>query len=161
MFFQIEVTIASIYGKEPVKTCTGIVITPDVALSDVDKDAYDAIILPGGEGHVNLAASALVGELLRNQYDKGKLVGTICMSAQVLLAHGIGYGRKITSYPYKIEALKEKYIYSEDAVVVDGNLITSRGPGTVYAYATKIVEMLVGVEKAKRIAELSLVFDLY
>lgn len=143
------------------KTCTGIIITPDVALSEVDKDAYDAVLLPGGEGYPNLAASALVGEILRSQYEKGKLVCSICMSAHVLLAHGIGYGKKITSYPYKIDALKEKYDYREEAVVQDGNLITSRGPATVYAYATKIVENLLGVEAAKKIAELHLFYDLY
>lgn len=115
----IEVTIAGVSGKEPVKLTQGIVITPDVALSEVDKDAYDAIILPGGEGYVNLQASELVGEILRNQYNKGKLVASICMSANVFLAHGVGLGNKITSYPYLTEALKEKYEYLDDAVVQD------------------------------------------
>lgn len=154
-------TIASIHGKDPVKTTAGIIITPDVALSDVDKDAYDAILMPGGDGHVNLAKSELVGEVLRNQYNKGKLVCSICMSAHVFLAHKIAYGKKLTSYPYKVDLLKEKYDYSEDDVVQDGNLITSRGPGTVYKYSAKIVENLVGAEKAKAIAELHLVFNLY
>lgn len=40
-------------------------------------------------------------------------------------------------------------------------MITSRGPGTVYAYSLKIVEYLVGVEQAKKMAEYNLVFDLY
>lgn len=177
----IEVTIAGVNGKEPVKTTQGIVITPDVALSEVDKDAYDAIIIPGGEGFVNLQASELVGEILRNQYNKGKLVASICMSANVFLAHGVGLGNKVTSYPYATEALKEKYEYLEDAVVQDKarerlssinlkpihsfvlfqNMITSRGPATVYAYALKIAENLVDREKVKAMAELNLFFDLY
>lgn len=115
----IEVTIASIYGKKPVKTTAGIVITPDVALSEVDKDAYDAILMPGGEGYVNLAKSELVGEILRNQYDKGKLVAGICMSPTVFLANGIGLGNKLTSYPLAKDALKDKYEYLEESVVQD------------------------------------------
>ncbi|CRL06509.1 CLUMA_CG019449, isoform A [Clunio marinus] len=157
----IEVTIASVHGREPVKTTADIIITPDVALSEVDKDAYDAIIMPGGEGYVNLAQSKLVGEILKNQYEKGKLVAGICMSPNVFLANGIGLGNKLTSYPYKTEALKEKYQYVEDNVVQDKNMITSRGPGTVYAYAFKIAENLVSIDKVKASAQLNLFPNLY
>lgn len=115
----IEVTIASIHGTDPVETSAGIIITPDVALSDVDKDAYDAIIMPGGDGHVNLKRSQLVGEILRNQYNKGKLVAGICMSPNVFLSHGIGFGNKLTSYPYATEGLQERYEYVEEDVVHD------------------------------------------
>jgi putative intracellular protease/amidase len=115
----IEVTIASIYSREPVKTTAGIIITPDVALSEVDRDAFDAIVMPGGEGYVNLAGSALVGEILKNQYDKGKLVAGICLSPNVFLAHDIGLGSKLTSYPYATEGLRAKYDYLEEPVVQD------------------------------------------
>lgn len=115
----IEVTIASIHGREPVETAAKIMITPDVALSEVDKDAYDAIIMPGGMGYVNLKNCELVGEILKNQYNKGKLVAGICMSPNVFLANGIGLGNKLTSYPYETEGLKEKYEYLEQDVVQD------------------------------------------
>lgn len=115
----IEVTIAGVNGKEPVTTTAGIIITPDIALDDVDKDGYDAIIMPGGEGYINLAKSQLVGDILRHQYESGKLVAGICMSPNVFLANGIGIGNKLTSYPYATEALKEKYEYLEEAVVQD------------------------------------------
>lgn len=115
----IEVTIASVDGKEPVETSTGIVIKPDVALADVDKNGFDAILMPGGEGYVNLAKSELVGDILRHQYESGKLVAGICMSPNVFLANGIGIGNKLTSYPFATEALKEKYEYLEEAVVQD------------------------------------------
>lgn len=115
----IEVTIASIHGREPVKTIQGILITPDLALSEVDKDAYDAIIMPGGEGFVNLQKSELVGEILKNQYEKGKLVAGICMSPNVFLANGIGFGNKLTSYPYATEGLQAKYEYLDEPVVQD------------------------------------------
>lgn len=154
-------TIASINGKGPVKLSAGISINPDVELSEVANDEFDAVLLPGGEGHKALADSKLVGEILKNHYDKGKLVCTICLAAHVLLAHGIAHGKQLTSYPYMTEFLKEKYDFKEESVVQDGNLITSRGPGTVYAYATKIIENLLGAEKAKSIAELYLVFGLY
>lgn len=97
----IEVTIASIDGRQPVRTVEGIYVTPDIALWEVkDKDAYDAVIMPGGLGWPGLSRSQLVGEILRNQYNKGKIVASICMAATAFLAHGIGYGKKITTFAY-------------------------------------------------------------
>jgi protein DJ-1 len=147
------VTIASIHGNHPVTVSAGIVITPDVSLSDVSSQTFDAILLPGGEGYAALAASKLVGEIINSHYIRGKLICCICMSAHVLLAHKIAYGKKLTSYPYLDEALKLNYDYRDDDVVQDGNLITSRGPATVYKFTFKIIENLVGVEKAERKAK--------
>lgn len=117
--------------------------------------------MPGGFGYKTLAQSKLVGEILTSHFESGKLVCSICMSAHVLLAHEIGFGKKLTAYHYLTELLKEKYNFCEEDVVQDGNLITARGPGMVYAYSTKIIENLVGIEKAKACAEKNLVFGLY
>lgn len=157
IFFQIEVQIASIHGREPVIVSGGIVICPDVSLAEVKDELFDAVLLPGGEGYIHLASSNLVGEILRSHYNQGKLICTICMSAHVLLSHKIAYGKKLTSYPYLETTLKSKYDYvKEHDVVQDENLITSRGPATVYKFTFKIIENLVGVEKAKNKAEQNL-----
>lgn len=72
-----------------------------------------------------------------------------------LKAHGIGLGKQITSYPSVESKLTEgdAYIYKHDDVVVDGNIITSRGPGTSFKFALTIVEKLVGKEKASEVAK--------
>lgn len=153
-------TIASINGKEAVKTAEGILIMPDVALEDVDKDAYDAILLPGGiTGAPNMCESELVGEILKHHDSKGKLIAAICMAPTVLLKSGIGFGRKITSYPTSKNELIGKYNYVEEVVVQHGNIITSRGPGTVWNYSLKIAENLVGIEETKRVAEVNLLTE--
>lgn len=155
-----EVTIASIHGDEPVKACDGILIVPDVALKNVDKDAYDAIIFPGGlAGSPKMSQCELVGDILKHHHDKGKLIAAICLGPTVLHANGIGYGRKITSYPFGKESLLEKYDYVEEPIVQDGNIITSRGPGTVWNFALKIAENLVGIEETKKVAERNLLAD--
>lgn len=71
-----------------------------------------------------------------------------------LKAHGVGSGKNVTSYP----SVKDKvegcgYTYKEDNVVVDGNIITSRGPGTAFDFALTIVDKLVGKEKAAEVAK--------
>ncbi len=77
-----------------------------------------------------------------------------------LLAHKIGLGKKITSYPSFKDKLSGQYDYKEDdRVVADGNLITSQGPGTSFEFAIKIVEYLQGAEKsASLIAPMRLKF---
>lgn len=175
----VQVTIASVHGNHPVTVSAGIVIIPDASIDDVNKHDFDAIVMPGGEGYINLEKSQIVGEILRTQYENGKLVAGICMSPNVFLAFKIGLGSRITSYPLKNEALKKNYEYLEEAVVQDKvsrkcflksslnilvflqNMITSRGPSTVYAFALKIVENLVGLEVAKERAKANLIFDLF
>lgn len=115
-------------------------------------------MLPGGDGYKKLKASKLVGKVLKNHFQLGKFICTICMAAHVLLANEIAFGKKLTSYPYLLtEQLESKYIYVDDDVVQDGNLITARGPGTVFKFIFKIIENLVGLEKAKIKAQHNLV----
>lgn len=72
-----------------------------------------------------------------------------------LKAHEIGFGKSITSYPSVELQLTEggKYVYKQDKVVVDGNIITSRGPGTSFDFALKLVDLLNGKEKASEVAK--------
>lgn len=151
-------TIASIHGKEPVKTAAGIHITPDIALTDVkDRNAYDAILMPGGvTGSPNLSNCKLVGDILKHHHASGKLIGAICMAPTVLLANDIALGKRITSYPKTRDELSKKYEFVEDDVVQDGNIVTSRGPGFVWRFTLKIAENLVGIEETKRVAEVNL-----
>ena len=154
-------TLASIHGKDPVKTAEGILIIPDAALTDiVDRDAFDAIVVPGGiVGSPNMASDKLVGEVLRNHFSKRKLTAAICMGVAVLLAHGIGYGKNITSYPTCKERLAKEYNFIEKMVIQDGNLITGRGPGAVWYFTLKVVEYLVGSEKAKLLADINILTE--
>lgn len=154
-------TVASIHGVDPVKTAAGIKIIPDIALVDVKDKEYDVILLPGGMGAFKVAECQIVGEMLKKQDQQGRLIGAICYGPMALLANQIGFGKSITSYPVVRDKLHQDYKYSEDDVVQDGNLITSRGPATVYRYALKIAENLVGLEKTKARAELNLFMDFY
>lgn len=78
------------------------------------------------------------------------------MSPTVLLANDIALGKRITSYPKTKDELSKKYEYIEEDVVQDGNIITSRGPGTVWRFTLKVVENLCGIEETKRVAEVNL-----
>ncbi len=143
----IDVTVAGIDGDGPTRCSRGVTITPDVALDSVE-GAFDVLVLPGGaEGAKHLAESPKVGELLREQELAGRMVAAICAAPIALQAHGVFEGRKLTSHPSVKSMLEEWGDYSEHSVEADGNLVTSRGPGTAFAFALRIVGALTDAEK--------------
>lgn len=144
---QIDVTVAGIDGADPVRCSRGVVLIPDVALSEVERD-FDIVVLPGGaEGAKRLAQSAAVGELLRAQEEQGRWVGAICAAPIAFPAHGVFRDRQLTSHPSVKPRVETWGQYSEHSVVADRNLITSRGPGTAFAFALRIVGTLTDAQR--------------
>ncbi|XP_073819321.1 dj-1beta [Musca autumnalis] len=151
----ITVTVAGLTGSEPVKCSRDVVIVPDTALESVKENKFDVVILPGGLGGSKaLAASPLVGEILKQQEKENRIVAAICAAPTALAAFDIGKGKSLTSYPSFKSQLESQYKYIDDQKVVqDGNLITSRGPGTAFDFGLKIAEVLAGSEKAAEVAK--------
>jgi len=136
--------------NEFVKSSHDLLVKSDKIVSD--KMEYDLIVLPGGlPGATNLRDDKSVINLLKKQNEEGKLIGAICAAPIVLAKAGLTEGRKITSYPgYEDELARCKYI--EKDVVVDNNIITSRGPATSMIFSYKLLEILGEKEKAENIA---------
>ncbi|XP_014295172.1 protein dj-1beta [Microplitis demolitor] len=150
----IEVTIASITGNDCIKCSRDVKICADAQLDAVKNNNFDAVILPGGLGGSKaLASSKEVGELLKKQENEGRVIAAICAAPTALKAHGIAQGKQITSYPSMKDQLTDYYKYSEDIVVTDGNIITSRGPATAYAFGLAIVEKVLNKEAAVPVAK--------
>lgn len=110
--------------------------------------------MPGGLGGSKaMAESTLLGQVLKQFESDGKIIAAICAAPTVLLAHSIALGKQLTSYPSMKGQLESAYKYDDENVVVqDGQLITSRGPGTAFKFGLKLVKVLVGAEKAKTVA---------
>jgi len=154
----IDVTLAGLTSGEPVKCSRNIVLLPDESLEAALASApYDAVVLPGGGGGAKaLANHSKVKELLMEQEADGRIVAAICAAPSALLAHNIGKGKSLTSYPAFKDALSTDYKYSEEPVVADGNLVTSRGPGTTFQFALHLVRQLLGEQEGQaKVAELS------
>lgn len=154
-FFQVEVTVGGVPDANPIKCAHEVVIKPDVPIAGA-KGPFDVMILPGGLGGAkNLAQSKEVGQMLKEQEKAGRFVAAICAGPTALRAHEIGFGKSITSFPNSKGAVMEggKYKYKEDRVVIDGKLITSRGPGTACDFALNILEQLQGKDKAVEVAK--------
>jgi 4-methyl-5(b-hydroxyethyl)-thiazole monophosphate biosynthesis len=122
-------------------------------MDQVDMVQYDGIILPGGmPGTRNLGASIPVMDALVDFAREGKLVGAICAAPSVLGKQGILEGKDATSYPGFAEEMPGCH-YKEEPVVVDGNIITSRGMGTAVDFGLAIVAYLKGQPEADLLAE--------
>lgn len=143
----INVTVAGVDGIDPVRCSRGVVITPDAGLGDIHGE-FDVIVLPGGaEGARRLAEAPAVGEVLRNQEKAERRVAAICAAPVALKEHGVFQGHRMTSHPSVRAMLEDWADYSEHSVIEDRNLITSRGPGTAFAFALRIVGALTDAER--------------
>lgn len=153
---QIEVTIAGL-DDGAVESARRVKIIPDTTIDNVKANDYDIVILPGGmPGTDNLNADGRVKQLLLDFASKGKLAGAICAAPYVLANTGLLDGKKATSYPTYKDKLGN-VDYKEDKVVIDGNVLTSRGPATALCFGFAIVEKLVGKEKAEEVKKAMLV----
>jgi len=144
----LEVSIASV-GDLMVKGSRSIKICADIKIDDINPD-FDACVLPGGaQGASNLSVSIKVSSLLKDMNHKGKLIAAICASPAIVLSPlGILKDKKATCYPGMQDRFSGDTTYIEKEVVVDGNIITSRGPATALWFGIAIVEALCGEEKA-------------
>ncbi|CAI4232936.1 unnamed protein product [Auanema sp. JU1783] len=151
----VDVDIVGIDSQADRIVCArDIILTPEKYLNEVKDSFYEVVVLPGGAvGADNLAKDESVGAFLRAHHESGKYVAAICAAPKAFAAHKIP-AASVTSYPAFRKLMEDAgYNYSEELVVVAGNVITSRGPGTAFQFSLKLVELLIGLEKAKTIAE--------
>ena len=152
----LEVTVAACSQELTVTASRGVQITADVLLADVDGAAcFDAVVVPGGmPGAEHLAASEKLASILSSQRSSSRLVAAICAAPAVVLHPAGLLDARATSHPaFRGHIDGSGVEYSEDAVVVDGSVVTSRGPGSALEWALTIVGLLLGREKAMEVAE--------
>ena len=145
----LDVILVSCGAELAVKGAHGITILGDVLLDEVSSAPLpDAVVLPGGmPGAVNLAQSKGVSSLVLAMNDAKKIIAAICASPAVAFgSFGVLKGKSYTCYPgmEKEVSPKNDGNWKADRVVVDGNLVTSRGPGTAGEFGFALVDVLLG-----------------
>ena len=147
----IEIEMISVSGNDVVTGSHKIAFQTDVSKADADFASYDGIVLPGGmPGTLNLGADETVDRVIREFAAQGKLVSAICAAPSVLGQAGLLEGKKATCHPgFEDKLLGATWL--EEPVVVDGNIITSRGMGTAIAFALEIVRYFTDNETVEKI----------
>ena len=137
--------------NQEVTTSHHITLKADKVFNDEIKD-YDMVVLPGGmPGSVNLRDDERVIELLKEFNDKNKKIAAICAGPISLGKSGLSEGRNVTCYPGFQDQLGNCN-YKEELVVVDGNIITGKGPAAAVPFAFEILNQVAPekVEEIKR-----------
>jgi 4-methyl-5(b-hydroxyethyl)-thiazole monophosphate biosynthesis len=149
----VEVTMAGLTDTR-VKGSRGVLISAEKTFEAARKSDFDALILPGGmPGAANLAASPQV----KSMHQADKIIAAICAAPSLVLAPaGILTNKSVTGFPGMMENFEKSTTYKETSVVVDANIITSRGPATALAFALAIAEKLTGKEIADKVRQATL-----
>ena len=141
----IEVETAGVNGNI-ITSMNGVRMHTDSRLIDMDKITHDGIVLPGGNpGYKNLGNSDRVKKVIDLFAKHGKVVAAICAAPAVLAEMGLLKDKRATIYPGMEKNLD---MPRGEKVVVDGNFITSQGPGTAMEFSLKIVEHFMGKQKS-------------
>jgi 4-methyl-5(b-hydroxyethyl)-thiazole monophosphate biosynthesis len=147
----VEVITAGL-AAGPVRGSRGTVLLPDVELDAVLGSRFDLVVLPGGmPGSEHLKNDARIIGLLQATEQAGGYVGAICAAPMALHAAGLLEDRNATSFPGVLDELPGTHHTRTDAVVVDGRIVTSRGPGTAMDFALTLVELLAGKAMRSRV----------
>jgi 4-methyl-5(b-hydroxyethyl)-thiazole monophosphate biosynthesis len=148
----IEVTTAGL-DDQPVIASRGTTIIPDTTIDAIADQSFDLIVLPGGlPGADHLRDNKSLQMLLKNHAAEGRHIGAICAAPKALAAAGLLEGRRATAYPGVLEALANDRIdIRNSAIEIDGNIITSRGPGTAMDFALTLIELLEGPARREEV----------
>lgn len=150
-----DVTSAATLGESRVKGAHGIFCLADSLLENLRPEGWDCIVLPGGmPGAKNLGSSNAVCSFVQATAQAGGHVAAICAAPVMTLnAWGMLHGRKATCYPGMESMFASDVHFCPDRVVQDGNITTSRGPGTALEFALHLVSVLFGVDAKATIKE--------
>ncbi len=148
----VEVTTAGLDDR-PVTASRGTTIVPDTSIDTLLDQTFDLIVLPGGlPGADHLRDNASIQTLLKNHAARGKYIAAICAAPKALAAAGLLEGKKATAYPGTLEALgNDKIDITSSALEIDGNIVTSRGPGTAMDFTLALIELLEGPAKREQV----------
>ena len=146
----VDCTVASQTGRLEVTGRNGITLKTDCHFEEVAHKAFDLVVLPGGPGVQALRNTPTLLQVLQNQATCGKPVAAICAAPTVLHDAGLLENKSYTAHFTVADELPE--IIEDSAVVVDGNIITSRGAGTSVEFGLTLAKILTDEDTAKEVA---------
>ena len=150
---KIDVCMAGVDGME-ITGAHDITVKADCAVADVNVDELELLFLPGGLGGVDaIKSSPAAMALIRQAYEKGIKLAAICAAPTILAELGYLNDKKAVCYPSMLDRLTGADTTHGQHVVVDGNIITGEAAGSAFTFGFKLIEVLKGAEKAKKVCD--------
>jgi protease I len=140
---DVAVTIAAAVDNQPVKGLHGYVVEPDMPVPEVNPSEYDVLVIPGGRAPEKLRLREEAVDLARTFAQDGMLVAAIGHGPQLLLSAGALDGKSATCDPgIRDDVRSVAAAYRDEAVVVDGALITGRGNDELPQFCEQLIMAL-------------------
>lgn len=149
----IQVDLVSVMEDKEVTGSHDIKLVADYLLEDIDPKDYDAVYSPGGlPGAYNIRDNERVIEIYQEMAGEGKIVSALCAGPTILDEAGLLKGKNFVAFPGFVENIKDG-TYVDKNVVVDGNVMTGRGPGLAAEFAYELIGQLTSQDKKDQIME--------
>lgn len=129
--------------KKAYRSKAGLVIESEASISEINFDEFSGVVIPGGYAPDRLRRNQKVLDFVRDMFNKENLVAAICHGGWVLISAEVVNGVTLTGfYSIKDDLKNAGAKYRDEEVVVDGNLITSRGPKDLPVFMREIIKFL-------------------
>lgn len=148
---EISVQTVSLTGEMTVTGAHQVAVNADCLFEQADFDAAKMLVLPGGTTKIDEHDG--LKQQVKQFLSKDKPVAAICAAPMVLGGLGLLAGKKATCYPGFEQYLQGAELHTDQAVVVDGNIITGKGPGMALDFALKLVETVSGKSCRDKVAQ--------
>lgn len=138
-----KVDVVGSKAKETYIGKHGVPFRSNLSPEEVNIDEYDAVIIPGGRALDRMRINKGLVKLVKEAYERGKVIAAICHGPQMLIEADIVQGKKATCWKSVATDLKNAGATFVDApVVVDGNIVTSRFPADLPKFCKETIELL-------------------
>ncbi|KAG0523943.1 hypothetical protein BDA96_07G166900 [Sorghum bicolor] len=155
---KINVVLASVEKSLTILGSQRMKIVADKSITSASDSIYDLIVLPGGPaGAERLHRSRILKKLLNLQMQAGRMYGGVCSALKVLQQQGLLEDKTVTAH-HAVASELTCQVIDQPKVVIDGNLITGKGLGTVVDFALAIIRKFFGHGRAKAVAN-GIVFE--
>lgn len=138
-----EVDVVGSRAKEIYMGKHGVPFRSNLSPEEVDINEYDAIIIPGGRAPDRMRINQGLVKIVKEAYEKGKVIAAICHGPQMLIEAGVLRGKKATCWKSVATDLKNAgATFINSPVVIDGNIVTSRFPADLPKFCRETIKLL-------------------
>ncbi|WFD11864.1 DJ-1/PfpI family protein [Tepidibacter hydrothermalis] len=155
--------LVTVGRKEKLKCTWNFTVIPEMHISEVNVDEFDALAIPGGFEEADFYEDAYSEDFLDiiRQFDKAeKIIASVCVGALPIGKSGVLSGRNATTYNF-VNSKRQKQLSEfgvnvifNEPIVIDKNIITSYNPSTAFNVAFKLLEMLTSKENCNNVKKL-------